>query len=437
MAQSDPLLITDTDISGVLKKMYSGFRTKVFPIVTPLMANIEKGTAGGPRNLRWGGEGVVFNAVLTRPVGMTASTAGYFPPSSVAVEKQGTIPIKRLYVNRRIDGLAIAGTATKEAAYVALGRKIIEEAKDAAKLGMQEVGHGNGLAIKAVLASSADTTHFVATSPYGIASAGKGGLLLDVGMYIAVLDTTGVTVRGRATITNVANSGDNATVTLDTAVAGMVATDIVVAATTSDTSYNSFPNGLVNITNRGGSYNSFLGIDASTYARWDAVRLAAGSNGIDANNPSEMDIWELATQVAGKSGKDAKLKPKEFLLLTTPGLEKKFAEQHLGQRRWMSENNPTIKGGFKAVQICGIPMVSDFWCPAGTVYLVHLPSLLWVDAKDWGQVQYESAGAWRWVSGRDAFETNWATYVNLATVQRNSHGSITGYTDTVRYDFVM
>jgi len=417
--------------------MYSGFRSKVFPISTPLLANIEKGTKGGSRNLRWGGEGIYFDAVLTRPVGMTASTGGYFPPHSAATEKQGSIDIKRLYVNRRIDGLAIAGTTSKEAAYIALGRKIIEEAKDAAKLGMQEVGHGNGLAIKAIISSSADTTHCVVTSPYGIVGAGQGGLLLDVGMYVAVLDTTGVTVRGRATISNVANSGDNATLTLDTAVAGMVSTDIVVAATASDTSYNSFPNGLTNLLNRGGSYNSIHGISAGTYARWDAVRLATGSFGIDANNPNEMDIWELATQVAAKSGKDAKLKSGEFLLLTTPGLEKKFAESFLGQRRWMAENNPTLKGGFKGVNVCGITMVSDFWCPSGTVYLVHLPSLIWVDAKDWGQVQYESAGAWRWVAGRDAFETNWATYVNLATVMRNASGLITGYTDTGRYTHVM
>ena len=30
------------------------------------------------------------------------------------------------------------------------------------------------------------------------------------------------------------------------------------------------------------------------------------------------------------------------------------------------------------------------------MYLVHLPSLLWVDAKDFGQVQFEDSGAWRY-----------------------------------------
>lgn len=96
-----------------------------------------------------------------------------------------------------------------------------------------------------------------------------------------------------------------------------------------------------------------------------------------------------------------------------------------------------IKGGFSAVNICGLPLVTDIWCPAGTVYLVHLPSLVWVDAKDWGQVEFNGAGAWRWVTGRDAFEINFGAYIQFGTTQRNAMGSITGFTDTNRYGFVL
>src|SRR5688572_14991357 len=144
-----PLLITDTEITGVLKRVYAGFREKVFPISTPLLANIEKGKPGGGRRIRWGGEGVYFDVVLTRPVGMTASDSGYLPPDSVAIERQANVGIKRLYVTRQIDGLAPVGTASKEAAFVNLARKILEEAKDASKLGMQEIAHGDGKGIKA------------------------------------------------------------------------------------------------------------------------------------------------------------------------------------------------------------------------------------------------------------------------------------------------
>lgn len=89
------------------------------------------------------------------------------------------------------------------------------------------------------------------------------------------------------------------------------------------------------------------------------------------------------------------------------------------------------------MQICGINLISDYWCPAGTLYLTHLPSLTWVDRMDWTKVRYEDSGAWRWIQGRDAFEFTIAAYWNFGCLLRNSHGMFTGYTDTVRYSHEM
>jgi hypothetical protein len=427
------LELTDAEISGVLKNVYSGFRSKLFPLSTPLLANVKKGKSGGPRNMRWGGNGVIFDAVLTRPLGLTASPSGFLPPHHQATERQGTLPIKRLYVSRTIDGLAISATTSKEAAYISLAKKVLEEAKDASTLGMQEILHGDSNAIKAKITTVNSNTSIVVTDPYGITGAGQGGLLLDIDSYFAVLDASaGNAVLGRARATNVVNSGDSATITLDTPITGMAAGDLLVAATTSDTSFQSFPNGLTNIANRGGAYNDLHGITAASFPRWNAIQHTPA----DVDNPNELDVWDLITKVAMASGKDAKMHPGEFLLLTTPGIEKKLAESFLGQRRFDPSTAVMIKGGFKALNICGLPLVSDAFCPAGTLYLVHLPSLIWVDAKDWGMVQYESAGAWRFVSGRDAFEINWGAYLNFGCLQRNAVGLITGYTDAVRYTFV-
>lgn len=433
-----PMLITDSELTGVLKNVYSGVREKIFPISTPLMAQVKKGTAGGPRNLRWGGNGVFFDAVLTRPVGLTASDAGYFPPHAQATERQGSFPIKRLYATREIDGLAVNGTQAKEAAFVSLAKKIVEEMKDCIELGMQEILHGDGAGTKAEITVVTSTTVVDVQKPYGVTGAGQGGLLLDVGQYVAVLDASAAfAVLGRITILTIVNVGDTATVTFDVAVAGMAAGDILVAATTSDHSRNAMPNGLINITNRGGSYASLHGITQASFARWDAVRMVAGTDTPDADQPSESDIWDLIVKVKGRSGKDAKAKPGEFLGLTSPGVEKKLAESFYGQRRLAPSDFMDIKGGFKAISICGLPVISDVWNPRGTFYLVHTPSLTWIDAKDWGQVQYESAPAWRFMSGRDAFQLSFGAYLNFGTTNRAAHGSITSYTDTVSYGFVV
>jgi len=434
----NPTLITDAELTGLLKNVYSQFREKVQNLVTPLLAQLEKGRSGGPRNMRWGGNNVFFDVVTGRPAGATFSASGYFPPDTTATEVQANVGIVRAYTTRQVDGLAFVGTQSKDAAFTTIASKTMEEIKDASMLLMQQALHNKADGVVALIGTVTSTTVIIVSSPYGIASSGQGSLLLSVGDYIAVLDTSSSdAVLGRAAITAITNSGDNATLTIGTAIASMAATDKIVKATASDTSFNGAMNGLISITNRANAYPSLHNISNATYSIWDATRMTAGTDTPDTTQPTESDIWDLIQKIAGRSGKDANVKPKDFLLMTTPGLAKKLMESMVAQRRFTAgEFGTTIKGGYKAIEICGIPCVTDYYVPAGTIYLLHIPSLSWVDAKDWGFVEFEGAGPWRWLSGRDAFETTYGWYGNLACLARNAHGSITGYTDTARYSHI-
>lgn len=435
-----PTVITDAELTGLLKNVYSQFREKVQNLVTPLLAQLEKGRAGGPRNMRWGGNNVFFDVVTGRPAGATFSQSGYFPPDTTATEVQANVGVVRAYTTRQIDGLAFVGTQSKDAAFTTIAKKTMEEIKEASQLLMQQALHNKSDGVVALIGTVTNDTTIIVSSPYGVTGAGQGSLLLSVGDYIAVLDANSSpanAVLGRSAISAITNSGDNATLTLATAITGMAATDKIVKATASDTSFNAAMNGLINITNRGGSYGTLHNIAASSYPIWDATRMVAGTDTPDANQPTESDIWDMIQKISGRSGKDAMVRPKDFLLMTTPGLAKKLMESMVGQRRFTAgEFATTIKGGYKALEVCGIPMVQDYYVPAGTIYLLHIPSLAWVDAKDWGFVEFEGAGPWRWLSGRDAFETTYGWYGNLACLARNAHGSITGYTDTARYTHV-
>jgi hypothetical protein len=311
---------------------------------------------------------------------------------------------------------------------------------------MQGALHGAGSGVLAIIGTASTTTSIIVAKPYGVTNAGQGSLLLAPGDYIGVLDTTGVTLRGKSNISAISTVGAtsyNATLTLSTAIAGMVATDIIVKATTSDTSYSAtagsgVTNGLINITNRGGSYGTLSTLAASSAPIWDCVAMVAGTDTPDAAQCTESDIWDLIKRTAGWSGKDAMLNPKEYLLMTTPGMCKNIMESLVGQRRFPSEGfDSNIKGGYRSVEICGIPCFEDYYVPAGTVYLIHLPSVAWVDAKDWGFVEFEGSGAWRWIQGRDAFETTHSYIGNFIALLRNPHSAITGYTcDTTFYSHV-
>jgi hypothetical protein len=434
----NPTVITDSELAGLLKNVYANFREKVQNTVTPLVAQLSKAREGGPKNLRWGGNGVYWDVVLGRPAGGNFSNGGFFGKDTTATEKQAFTNVVRGYVRRQVDGLALVGTKSKEAAFQTLARKTMEELREASALMMQASFHGAGNGVLATVGTVTDTVTIIVSSPYGVSGAGQGSLLISVGDYIAVLDSTGATVRGRAQVSAIPTvSGANSTLTLDTSVGSMVAGDIVVKASASDTSFNAATNGLINITNRGGNYNSLHGLTAATYGIWNAIRMTAGTDTPDAAQPTESDIWDLIQRVAGFSGKDAMLRPQEFLLMTTPGVGKKLMESFIGQRRFdAKDTSKVIKGGYKAVEVCGLPLVMDYYVPAGTMYLIHIPSLALVDAKDWGFVEYEGAGPVRWLDGRDAFEMTYGYYGNLASLQRNSHGSITGYTDTVFYTHV-
>lgn len=434
-----PVIITDAELTGLLKNVYSQFREKVQNLVTPLLAQLEKGKQGGPRNMRWGGNNVYWDVVVGRPSGSVFSPGGYFPNDTVATEKQANADVVRAYTTRQIDGLAFVGTQSKDAAYETIVKKTMEEIKDASRLLMQQSLHNKPDGVVALVNTVNSTTSIDVDSPYGVADAGQGSLLISIGDNIAVLDTGSAdAVLGRAQVTAITVSGDVATLTLDTAISSMAATDKLVKASPSDTSNDASMNGLINITNRGGSYASLHGLSASTYGIWDAIRMVAGTDTPDASQPTESDIWDLFQRVNGRSGKDAMTSPNEFLMMTTPGIGKKLMESMVGQRRFTAnEFATTIKGGYKAIEVCGVPLVTDYYVPAGTIYLIHIPSLSWVDAKDWGFVEFEGAGPWRWLNGRDAFETTYGWYGNIACLQRNSHGSIVGYTDTARYTHVV
>ncbi|MEY4675261.1 MAG: hypothetical protein RL148_3045, partial [Planctomycetota bacterium] len=306
----NPTVITDSELAGLLKNVYANFREKVQNTVTPLVAQLSKAREGGPKNLRWGGNGVYWDVVLGRPAGGNFSNGGFFGKDTTATEKQATTGVVRGYVRRQVDGLALVGTKSKEAAFQTLARKTMEELREASALMMQASFHGAGNGVLATIGTASTTVSIIVSSPYGVTSAGQGSLLLSVGDYIAVLDSTGATVRGRAQISAIPTvSGANSTLTLDTSIASMAAGDLIVKASASDTSYNAATNGLINITNRGGSYASLHGLTASSYGIWNAIRMTAGTDTPDAAQPTESDIWDLIQRVAGFSGKDAMLRP--------------------------------------------------------------------------------------------------------------------------------
>jgi hypothetical protein len=433
---------SDAALDGLGKNVYENFRTNLFPKLNVLLAQLKKGRSGGPENMRWGGKGVYYNVVTTAPVGASFSAAGYLPQSADANEEQANVGVKRNYIRRQVDRLALTGYRGGETSFVPLMRKLTEEAMDSGRWIQEFVLQGDGRGILGLCASRSSATSITVTKPYGFATAlGQGGLWLQPGMTVAAYDATDSfatrLTTAISTITAVTNSGDTATVTLSASIEGsgtIAAGDaIVLSNSATDDAFDAVPDGLIKITNRGdtAAYDTLCGISQASHLRWDATRLVAGTDTPDAGQITEMDIHRLIQKVYTMSGKDAKASPNEFLLMTTPGLEIALAESLIGTRQRGVEMD--LKGGFKAINVCGLPLVVSPYCPSGTVYLIHLPSLAMVDALDFTKLAFEGNGPWRFIADRDAYELNFSTFWAIATLNRAAHGSITGYTDASRF----
>jgi hypothetical protein len=439
-----PVMISDTELAGNLKNVYSAYRQELYPLSTPTFAQIKKEGRGGPKNLKWGGNGVYFDLVANRAGGWSSSTAGNLPDNHQVTEKQGFVGIKRIYITKAIDGLTEFGTDSKQAAFVSIGDRVMNELEQASSLAMEEILNGDALGIVAVIGTATDDTHSTVSKPYGYlnsgaATTGQGGLWLTEGEVYAVRSSNGVTLRGRAKVLTITNTGDNAAIVWGTGLTGTQAGDIIVRCTPSDDSYNDYPNGLGNILNRGGGYASLHNQTPTNIARWNTTRLVAGTDTGDPNQINEMDLWFLAARVGASCGLDPEVVKDQYFFHGTKGLEQQLIQNGIAQRTRVVEGGKTMKinGDYTVTSFSGVPYITSSYSPCGEVKMVHIPSLFWVDRADFVPVTFDGLGDARWIDGKDAFSLHWKCYMNVGTIRRNAHGMIWGFTDNSRFSPVM
>lgn len=412
------------DFTPVLKNIYLQIRKKIFPINTVLLAQARK---IGADKVEYAGNDLFFDVKVDRRGGFHSSARGFFGVAKNAKEKQGRLSIARMYASAYVDGLALQATENSKGSYISAAKKLVDDIMEQWEIEQERVLHGDSLGIRAVVGTATDSTHLIVSAPLGIANSGPGNLHLVEGDVISVRDATGATLRGKAVITTITLSGDNATLTLDTALTSPAATDLVFTAVptsvdTTDDSFGAEPHGLKSIIDVEAAFATFEGINDN---RWAAQKLT--STTID-----ETVVMKLLNIIRARSGVDTRKDPKAMLLLTTTGIWQTYGESLLGLRRF-SAPTMTLNGGFTATQVAGAALVDDPWAPRGRLYAVHGPDTIFIDLMDFGKLGYQDSPKWRPATNRDGFEAIFGSYWNYGVTVRNSHGVISGITDTVNY----
>lgn len=414
------------DFTPVLKNYYLPFRKKVFPINTVAVAQARK---IGADSVDYTGNDLFFDVKVDRRGGFVSSAKGYFPKTKNAREKQGRLSVARMYASAGVDGLALKTTENGKGSYISAAKKMVEDVMEQWEIEQERVIHGDSLGIRGVIGTVTDTTHIIISAPYGITSAGPGSLHLVEGDTISVRSSTGATHRGKSDIAlgGISLSGDNATLTLSTAIAGMqvgdlVFTGVIAAVHATDDSFGAEPHGFKSIVDVEGSFATFEGINDD---RWVAQKIT--STTVD-----ELVLMRLLNTIRAKSNVDTRKSPKDMLLLTTTGIWQTYGEAMLGLRRFAAPTM-TINGGFTATQVAGAALVDDPWAPRGRLYAIHGPDTIFIDLMEFGKIGYGDAPKWRPMQNQDGFEAIFGFYGNYGVTVRNSHGVISGITDTVNY----
>ena len=419
---ADPQILQD--FTPVLKNVYLPIRKKIFPINTVLLAQARK---LGPEHVTYAGNDLFFDVKVERRGGFVSSAAGFLPASRIAREKQGRLSVARTYAKVQVDGLALKATSSEKGSYISAAKKIVEDVMDQWEIEQERILHGDSLGVRAMIVSSADTTHFVSNRPYGIGNAGIGNLHLVDGDDVAILNGTTFALRGKTVLLSHTVSGDNITWTIAPAVSGMSTDDVVVSCVpdsvnAADTSFGAEPHGLKSIMDVENAFATFEGLNDP---RWVANKIV--STTVD-----ETIVMRLLNTIRARAGVDWRKSPKNMLLLTSTGIWQAYGETLLGLRRF-SAPTMELKGGFTGVQVANATLVDDPWSPRGRLYAVYGPDTCFVDLMDFGEISFQDAPKWQRVSNRDAWEAVFASYWNYGVVNRISQGVISGITDTVNY----
>jgi hypothetical protein len=414
------------DFTPVLKNVYLPYRKSVFPVNTVLLAQAKK---FGAEKVDYAGNDLFFDVKVDRRGGFVSSAKGFLPNAKNAKEKQGRLSVARTYAAVSVDGLALKATENSKGSYISAAKKIVADVMEQWDIEQERILQGDSIGIRAVITAVNSTTSISVASPYGITNAGPGNLHLVEQDFASVRDSTGATARGKSTISvgGVSLSGDTATLLLDTAIAGMQVGDLVftgVSSTThaTDDSFGAEPHGLKSIMDVENAFATFEGINDP---RWVAQKLTSAT--ID-----ETIVMRLLNTIRARSGVDTRKDPKAMLLLTTTGIWQTYGESLLGLRRF-SAPTMEISGGFTATKVANAALVDDPWAPRGRLYAVHGPDTVFIDLMDFGKIGYQDAPQWRPSYTQDGFEAIFGAYWNYGALVRNSHGVISGITDSVNY----
>jgi hypothetical protein len=417
---------TTSSISNVLKEFYNS------PIVRQLndeLLLLSRVDAGSDEIIA--GKYAVVPVSLGRNSGIGAryegSTLAAAGSQSYTRAQYG---LSYNYARINISGPSIAASSKDTGAFLRVLDSEIKGATIDLKKDIARQVYGNGDGSVATVGTGSSTTVVVLTSTEAL---DKGEIY--IGMLVDIGTLANPTSRGASAVVS-AITVATPSFTVSAVLGGGAPVNgefVFRAGTTTNATTTAEMNGLGNMvsttagltfprTNTGGAGGpgASVGIDSTANPSWDNVRATTASLTQD----SMLQLWARVRRASGDT---------PTLAVGSYGTRRQYFNLLQSQVRYV--DTPTkLSAGFEAVDFNGLPLVADHEAPYGKLYMLNENHLKFyaINAQggtDFAWMNLDGDTLLR-VSGVDGYEAILHRYMNFGTDMRNSHGVLSGYTDT-------
>lgn len=390
-------------ISAVTKEIYGPRIVDQLESETVLTKRIEKTSRGTVSEA--GGKYVTFPIKVRRNQGLSYRNE---LEQLGAAGQQGyqslRVPLRYGYGRVHLSGQSIELAKENYQAFASTITEEMDGLRDDIQKDTNRILWGNGLGVLATI----DTNGVGSVNTVSVGTNVDALHFIDLDMQIDILSADGATTRAsnrKVTVLNEA-AGD---FTFDgAAVAGVLATDIIVRTG----NYGREAQGLTSLVKSSGT---LFNLSATTEPKWKSYEDNTGGA------LSESKMLAVCDRLRTNGGRPS-------VIMTDLGTRRAYFNLLSTQRRFTGTK--TFEGGFSGLTFSydeDIPVVTDVDAPIGKMWFLREEDFTIYRRNPW-KFDDMDGGVWKWVQGYDAYEAMMKQYWEFAISRRNTQAVMTGIT---------
>ncbi len=389
-------MVTISSADNALKSLYLGVVAEQLNTgVNPLLAKIKQTSQDV-----WGKE-IRRLAQYGINGGIGAGTEdGALPAAAGNNYDQFVLTLKNLYGTIEISDKAVRASENSVGAFVNLLNAEMEGLLKASSFNFGRMLFGDGNGTLATVSSVSD----------GVITLDSVKNVVE-GMVIDFLSSAGAAISGAAgrRITGVDRTNKTITVT------GTALTSTNVPEGSIITVQNSYGKEITGLKAIFKSTGSIYGLDRATH-KWLVPYMKSSVGTI-----SETVIQEAIDELEENAGSRVNF------IVCSSGVKRAYQEHLATYKRNIDVME--LNGGYKALSYNGIPVISDRFCPDGTMYLLNTDDFVLHQLCDWKWLEGEDGKVLKQVANKPVYSATLVKYADLICTRPCGQAMLSGITE--------